>query len=156
MKALENIVAAIIAVCVLIMVPVIVSDMHASRCLTVTGKSSVEAMAAQISKEKELAVFTYNQYAEELYKCGFEGELRISFYTYEKVADASGETGERKYVTTWDEIRDVLLTGATYKFPENCFVSVTAGAYATTPKKFELFVRTRTDYTSTAYIERSH
>lgn len=157
MKSLENIVAAIIAVCVLILIPIVMSDMHASRCLTVTGKGSVEELASQISKEKELAVFTYDQHADELYKCGFEGELQISFYVYEAVADGVGvESEQRRYVTTWEEIKEVLLTGDSYKFPDNCYVCVTARAYSVPPSGFELFVRTRTDYTASAYIERGY
>lgn len=154
MKSLENIISMIIVAVILLLMPVAIAEVHYERCRTVTGKSSAEELASQISKEKVLTVFNYNQHADELYKCGFEGELQVSFYTYEMVADTAGESEKRMYLTTWDEIRDVLLLEQKYVFPENAYVVVKAQAYVRKPSALSLFLSTRTDYTATSYIER--
>ena len=153
-KSLENILAMIIVVVVLFFMPVVIGEMHYERCLTVTGRSSAEELASQISKEKELTVFNYTQHAEELAKCGYEGELQISYYVYETVAEEAGSSEKRRYVTTWDEIRDEMLLNQKYVFPDNAYVCVTAKAYVRQPSSFALFIKARTDYTATSYIER--
>lgn len=153
-KSLENFIAVIIVVGVLFFMPVIVGQIHYERCLTVTGKSSVEELASQISKEKELTLFNYNQHADELYGCGYEGELQVSFYVYETVADSAGVSERRRYETTWEEIRQEMLTNQVYHFPDNAYVSVKAHAYVRKPSSIVLFIEARTDYTATSYIER--
>ncbi len=154
MKALENIVSVIIVVCVLFFMPVLIGQVHYERCLTVTGKSCAEELASQISKEKTLTMFNYSQHADELYQCGYEGELQISYYVYETVANEAGISERRQYVTTWEEIREELLINQVYHFPDNAYVNVTAQAYVNKPASFRLFIEARTDYTATSYIER--
>ncbi len=153
-KSLEIVLAMIGVIAVLFFMPVMIGQMHYERCLTVTGKSSAEELASQISKEKELTVFNYNQHADELAKCGFEGELEISYYVYETVAEEAGSSEKRRYVTTWDEIREEMLLNQKYVFPDNAYVCVTARAYVRKPSSFVLFIKARTDYTATSYIER--
>lgn len=154
MKSIENIIAMIIVAVVLLLMPVAVAEVHYERCRTVTGEGSAEELASQISKEKVLTVFNYNQHADELYNCGYEGELQVSYYIYETVADVAGESEKRMYVTTWDEIREVLLAEQKYVFPENSYVVVKAQAYVRKPSALSLFLSARTDYTATSYIER--
>lgn len=155
MKSLENIISMIIVVCILLLMPVALAEAHYARCLTVTGESSVEELASQIGREKVLTVLNYNQHADELYRCGFEGELRVSFYVYETVAGSSAaEPERRKYVTTWEEIREQLLSEPSYRFPDNAYVCVTAEAYAGKPSPLRRFIHARTDYSAFAYIER--
>lgn len=156
MKSLENIISMIIIAAILLLMPVVIAEAHFSRCLSITGRSSAEELASQISREKVLTTFNYNQHADELYKCGYEGELQVSFYTYEMVADGAGQSQKVKYVTTWDEIKAELLVNQVYYFPDNAYVDVTARAYMSRPSSFKLFVQTRTDYTASAYIERGY
>lgn len=154
-KILENFIAVVIAMASLILLPLFLSQAHFARCFSVTGKTSVTELAAKICKEKEITLFTYDQHADELYQCGYEGGLEISYYVYETVADEAGSGSEqRKYVTTWEEIREELISSSKYKFPDGAYVCITARAYSRKPNFLTAFVKSRIDCVETSYIER--
>lgn len=146
-KALENVLACIAcslcALCVLFM-----SEGHFSKCLALTGQETVDEMLAEISANKKIATLSYDMCVSSLYKSGYEGECKITVFTYEQAVDGT----MHQYMISWDEIREELERNKEYVCPENSYVKVSVRARKSDGLSIRSLMRVHEDFTKCTYV----
>lgn len=146
-KALENILAfiacALCALCVLL-----VSEGHSSKCIAVTGQESVDAMLAEVSANKKITSLMYEMCVHSLYKSGYEGDCKITVYTYEMAVDGT----MHQYMISWDEVLNELDKNRVFQCPGNSYVKVSVRARKTDGLSLRSLLRVHEDFTKCTYI----
>lgn len=147
-KSFENILAVLMfGICILCLL--FVSESHYSKCLSTTGKETVDAMLAEISASGEITLVMYDLCAEALYAAGYEGECIITVYTYETAVDGT----LHQYMTSWNEIKAGLIANNRYICPDGCYVKVSVRAYLEGEYSLRRMVNHHEDFTTCAYVK---
>lgn len=123
MRAFENIIA-IICVVILLSTLLTVRSMQYTECCETTAQEKVTSFLTELTTSKELSLVEYEVCADQLYRIGYEGELCVTVTEYE--VDVDGNI--HQYVTTWDEIFEILVNEGTYKCKAGSCVKVSVTA----------------------------
>ena len=109
----------------------------------------VESMLAEISSSKEITIVSYDVCAAKLYKSGYEGNCSISIYTYETTLDGT----IHQYITSWEEIKNELITNEKYKVPSKSYVKVAVEANVGDLNAWKKIIRNQSDFIACTYVE---
>lgn len=123
MRALENMLA-VLCIALLIIVMVSVRSEHYSEYCEITAKSLVESFMAETSASGKITQLSYEVCAARLYEIGYQGDFSITVAEYETAADGS----MHRYITTWDEILEVIVSDGVYECPDGSCVKVAVAA----------------------------